>query len=282
MNILTFDIEEWFHLLENESTSSEEQWNAFPSRIHGNIDRLMDILARHGKRATFFVIGWIAERYPEIVRRIADAGYEIGFHTRRHTLIHQMTPDSLREDLRHGLGELENITGRKVEAFRAPGFSLTENCTWAFEVLAESGIRYDSSVFPARHAHGGFPSFPHGVPTLIKTPSGDIMEFPISTGQLFGKHFIYSGGGYFRLLPYPVIKYLSRNENYLMAYLHPRDMDAGQPVLKGLSAVRHFKSYVGLKACSTKFEKWLQDTDFTDIGTAIKLIDYNQMATITV
>jgi polysaccharide deacetylase family protein (PEP-CTERM system associated) len=276
MNILTFDIEEWFHLLENASTSTEKEWNTYPVRIHKNMNRIFDILDRHEQKATFFVLGWIAKRYPEVVRKICDKGYDIGFHTNYHELIHQLTPESFRKDLEDGLDYLQQITGKKVLFFRAPGFSLTEKCNWAFEILAETGIKYDSSVFPTHHAHGGYPSFLRSTPTLIRTNHGDVMEFPISNAKIAGRAFVFSGGGYFRLFPYPIIRYYTKKSNYVMSYLHPRDLDAQQPMIKDLPLKRKFKSYVGLKTAADKLEKWLSDFEFADIRIASLAIDWTQ------
>jgi polysaccharide deacetylase family protein (PEP-CTERM system associated) len=276
MNILTFDVEEWFHLLENASTSTEKEWNTYPVRIHENMDRIFAILERHKQKATFFVLGWIAKRYPEIVRKISDKGYDIGFHTNNHELIHQLTPESFRKDLTDGLNYLQQVTGKQVLFFRAPGFSLTESCNWAFDILAEMGIRYDSSVFPTHHAHGGYPSFLSVTPTLIKTNHGEIMEFPISNAKIAGRSIVFSGGGYFRLFPYQMIKYYTKKADYVMSYIHPRDLDAKQPMIRDLPLKRKFKSYVGLKTAASKLEKWLCDFEFTDILTASSIIDWTQ------
>lgn len=277
MNILTFDVEEWFHLLDNASTKTEEEWERYPCRIHENIDRIFDILDRHDQRATFFVIGWIARKYPEVVKQIISRGYDIGFHTNSHQLIYEQTPDEFYLDLITGLDCLENITGKKVDTFRAPGFSLTEQCNWAFDILAEQGIIYDSSVFPISHAHGGYPTFPCISPALICTEHGNIKEFPISVGRIMGKPMVYSGGGYFRLFPYWMISYYAEKSSYILSYLHPRDLDAGQPILEGLPLSRRFKSYVGLKSAAKKFEQWITDFKFVDIHTASQEIDWDEV-----
>lgn len=275
MNILSFDIEEWFHLLDNASTKTEKEWEAYPCRIHENMDRIFDILSRHNQKATFFIIGWVARKYPEVVKSISDKGYDIGFHTDSHQLIYEQTPEEFCKDLTQGVHRIENIIGKKVVAFRAPGFSLIEKCNWAFEILAEQGIIYDSSVFPIHHAHGGYPSFPSIAPALVKTNKGDIKEFPISVGKIFGKSMVFTGGGYFRLFPYRMIRHYAKKSPYIMSYLHPRDMDAGQPVIEDLSIARKFRSYVGLKHAAAKFEKWITDFHFTDIHTAATNIDWN-------
>lgn len=280
MHILTFDVEEWFHLLDNVSTKTEKEWETYPCRIHENMDRIFDILDRHNQKATFFVIGWIAKRYPDVVKRICDKGYDIGFHTNSHQLIYDQSPEEFYEDLVEGLDCIENIIGKKINAFRAPGFSLTEKCNWAFDILSEQGILYDSSVFPISHAHGGYPSFPSIAPALIKTNGGDIKEFPISVGYILGKSMVYSGGGYFRLFPYWMIKYYAKRSSYIMSYLHPRDMDVGQPMIKDLPMIRKFKSYVGLKYAAIKFEKWITDFTFLDIHTASDRIDWDQVPVV--
>lgn len=275
MNILTFDVEEWFHLLDNDSTRTEKEWANYPCRIHENMDRIFSILDSRDQKATFFIIGWIAKRYPEIVKSIVARGYEIGFHTNFHQLIHQQTPDDFEQDIKEGLDTIEHIAGKKVEIFRAPGFSLTEDCNWVFDILVEHGFKYDSSIFPMRHAHGGYPSFPCISPALIRTSCGEIKEFPISVGRLCGKHIVYSGGGYFRLFPYWLIKYYTMNEPYVMSYIHPRDLDAGQPVIKDLSSIRKFKSYIGLKGAAKKLERWISDFTFVDIHTASEMIEWS-------
>lgn len=277
MNILTFDVEEWFHLLDNASTKTEKEWERYPCRIHENINRIFDILDRHDQRATFFIIGWIARKYPEVVKQIISRGYDVGFHTNSHQLIYEQTPDEFYSDLITGLDCLENITGKKVDTFRAPGFSLTEQCNWAFDILAEQGIKYDSSVFPIHHAHGGYPTFPCISPALIRTEHGDIKEFPISVGRIMGKSMVYSGGGYFRLFPYWMISYYAKKSSYILSYLHPRDLDAGQPILEGLPLSRRFKSYVGLKSAAKKFEQWITDFRFVDIHTASQEIDWDEV-----
>jgi polysaccharide deacetylase family protein (PEP-CTERM system associated) len=282
IKILTFDIEEWFHLLDNESTKNEEQWNTYPIRIYQNMDRIFDILERYEQKATFFIVGWIAKKYPEIIKTISDKGYEIGFHTNYHQLVHQLTPEEFYADVKDGLAYLEDITGKKIISFRAPGFSLTEKCNWAFGILAELGVEYDSSVFPVPHAHGGYPSFPCISPALIRTKYGDIKEFPINVAEFYGKSFVYSGGGYFRLFPYWLIDYFTKKSPYVMSYLHPRDMDPGQPMINDLPVSRKFKSYVGLKSAQKKFEKWISDYEFIDINTASSEIDWERVSVVEI
>jgi polysaccharide deacetylase family protein (PEP-CTERM system associated) len=277
MKILTFDIEEWFHLLDNPSTKNLEQWDSFDSRIRIGMDLIYDILEKSEKSATFFVVGWLAEKYPEIIREISDRGFEVGSHTHLHQLIYEQDRKTFYNDVERSIKTLEDCIGKKVTSFRAPGFSITEENKWAFEVLYELGITKDSSVFPASRAHGGLPSYNLAIPSIIEYNGIKLKEFPINTHTILGKPFIFSGGGYFRLLPYKTIKNFTLQSNYVMTYFHPRDFDVDQPIVPGLSLSRRFKSYVGLKTCKPKLEKWLSDFDFIDLNAADNIINWNQV-----
>jgi polysaccharide deacetylase family protein (PEP-CTERM system associated) len=267
MNILTFDIEDWFHLLDLDCTASESQWDRYEPRIHANVDRLIEVTLKHGHKATFFCLGWVAEKYPEVIRRIDAEGFEIASHSHSHQLAYQQSPAEFRQDIERSVRTLEDIIGKKVKSFRAPGFSITSGMPWAFETLIELGIESDSSVFPAVRGHGGFADFGAAQPAIIECAGGTLKEFPISLGSVMGKQFVFSGGGYFRLLPYPVIQHLTRQSDYLMTYFHPRDFDAGQPVID-MPLHRRFKSYVGLGGAFAKLERWLADNYFVDMATA--------------
>lgn len=275
MNILTFDTEEWFHLLDNDSTKSESQWDNFEVRIYDNVDRILQILDDTDTKATFFIIGWVAKRYPDLVKRIAQK-YEIGSHTMNHQLVWQQTRDEFREDVYASKALLEDITGKCVNCFRAPGFSIRSTEVWAFDILAELGITTDCSIFPAVHAHGGMPEYNGYGPTIIERNGLELKEFPITYKMIGNKNLIFSGGGYFRFFPYRLIKkWTEEQSDYLMSYIHPRDLDAGQPVIQDLSLLRRFRSYYGLKSAEAKLRQWLTDFDFVDLKTADSLIDWN-------
>lgn len=274
MNILTFDVEEWFHLLDNSSTRSEEQWKTYEVRIHENMDRIFRILEETNTKATFFIIGWIAKTYPEIVRMIAEK-YEIGSHTMNHQLVWQQSSEEFRQDVDSSVKLLQDITGKPIRYFRAPGFSIRASESWAFEQLHDLGIEVDCSVFPAHHAHGGFPSYGKAEPAIIEFHGKQIKEFPISCREMGGSHIIYQGGGYFRLFPYSLIKHWAKKDReYLLSYIHPRDLDAGQPMVPGLPASRKFKSYVGLAGAEKKLRQFLTDFNFTDLAEAEKSVDW--------
>jgi polysaccharide deacetylase family protein (PEP-CTERM system associated) len=274
MNILTFDIEDWFHLLDLDCTAKVEQWEKFPSRIDANVDRLIEFALCHGHRATFFCMGWVAEKYPDVIRRIDAAGFEIASHSHTHQLAYKQSAKQFRLDISRSIYTLEDLIGKKVKSFRAPGFSIMKDMPWAFETLIELGIEFDSSVFPASRGHGGFADFGSAQPSLIECGGGVLKEFPISLGSILGKQIVFSGGGYFRLLPYFLIQRMTSNSDYLMTYFHPRDFDVDQPVL-AMPIHRKFKSYVGLKGAASKFNRWLAENDFVDLATADSAIDWN-------
>lgn len=280
MNILTFDIEEWFHILDNDSTKTHKEWSSYECRIYKNMDKIFHILDQVNCSATFFIVGWIAQKYPDIVKRIDSAGYQIGSHSNMHQLVYEMNYKSFDSDLRSSISILESLTGKKVNSFRAPGFSITEKNKWAFEVLIKNGIEMDCSIFPAGRAHGGFPSFKKANPSIIKYQGQKIKEFPINTFKLLGFDFIFSGGGYFRLFPYFFINYFGKNSNYVMTYFHPRDFDPDQPIIEELSSFRKFKSYFGLASTKNKLQIWLDENNFIDLESADKIIDWNKVDVI--
>lgn len=275
MNILTFDVEEWFHLLSCSAVGSEAEWTKHEVRIYENVDRLLHILDDTDSRATFFIIGWIAKTYPDIVKRIAEK-YEIGSHTLNHQLVYDQSPQEFKTDVDASIKLLQDLTGKPVKYFRAPGFSIRKTEPWAFEILHDLGIEVDCSVFPAHHAHGGFPSYGKAEPSIIEYHNKRIKEFPISCREILGRHLVYQGGGYFRLFPYWLIrKWAEMDRDYLLSYIHPRDLDPGQPKLKDLPLKRLFKSYIGLKGAETKLRHFLSDFNFTDLSNCVDTFDWS-------
>ena len=180
----------------------------------------------------------------------------------------------VKNEIKSSIDILENLTGKKVESFRAPGFSINQNNKWIFEILHENGIKYDSSIFPAVRSHGGFENFPFSKPFKIISDNFELKEFPINTFNFFNFNLVFSGGGYFRILPFFLLKYFSNKSDYIMSYFHPRDFDKYQPMIKDLSLLRKFKSYIGIGGCKKKLEKWLDYYSFIDINQANKRIDW--------
>ena len=280
MNILTFDIEEWFHILDHESTKTVNEWNSYEKRIHKNLEKIFLLLESTNSNATFFCLGWIAEKYPEIVREIVHKGYEIGTHSRMHQLVFEQAPKEFSDDLEYSIKTLEDISSKKVKYYRAPGFSITRNEKWAFEMLLEQGIEIDCSIFPANRSHGGFQSFGEPVPSIINYNGIELKELPLNYTKVLGNSIVFSGGGYFRLFPYWLINFWTKQSDYTMSYLHPRDFDTGQPVIKDLSIIRKFKSYIGIQGALKKLELWLSDNDFIDIDSANNLINWKTVPRI--
>lgn len=281
MHILTFDIEEWFHILDNESTRGPAQWAGYEKRIHRNVDRILELLDRHDQTATFFVLGWVASKYPDVVRKIDAEGYQIGSHSDLHQLCYELKPGQFREATRRSIDTLQQITGKKVTCYRAPGFSITYENRWALEVLMELGITTDCSVFPTRRAHGGFEEFGQAHPSLISSNGHTLREFPINTVQVLGRQMVFSGGGYFRAFPYVVIRRLSARTDYVMTYFHPRDFDPGQPLIPELGLLRRIKTYYGLNSAYQKLDRWLSDEEFVDLSTAEKMINWDFISPIS-
>jgi len=274
--ILSFDIEDWFHILDNPQTDSMDRWHSFESRVEAGTDRIIDFLQKHQLQATFFCLGWVGQKYPHVIKKIASAGYEIGSHTFAHQLTYKHTPHSFKTDLIKSIDILQQISSQAVTSFRAPGFSFTEQTKWAFEILVECGICTDSSIFPAPRGHGGYAGFTSAGISQIQTPSGVLKEFPINILSLFSKRLVFSGGGYFRLLPGWFITLATKHQKqpYVMTYFHPRDFDAHQPLLPGLSKFRKFKSYYGLAGAFKKFEHYVKRFKTTDVQTACASIDW--------
>jgi polysaccharide deacetylase family protein (PEP-CTERM system associated) len=276
MNILTFDIEDWFHILDNESTKTEKQWRNFESRLEHNMEKIFQLLEDNNQSASFFCLGWIAREHPNIIKKIADLGYEVASHSDLHQLAYELDEKSFRADLDLSIKSLEDLTGKKVRSFRAPGFSIKKENLWVFDVLLEYGIEKDCSVFPAKRSHGGLEEFGYAQPATIERESGFLKEFPINVYSLFNKNIVFSGGGYFRFFPYFVLKYFMNQSKYTMTYFHPRDFDPGQPMIGGLSYLRRFKSYYGLESSFSKLEKFIQDYNFVCLDEADKHIDWGK------
>ena len=280
MNILTFDIEEWFHILDNDSTKGEQEWSSFSSRLEMNMDRIFELLERKEQKATFFCLGWVGRNYPELVKKISDYGYEVATHSDLHQLAYEQSPKTFKADLERSIKSLEDLTGKKVTTYRAPGFSVKEENKWVFEELLKHGIEIDCSIFPAKRTHGGFESYGHAAPSMIDINGVKLKEFPINLLEVMGRNVIFSGGGYFRIFPYWMIKQMMKKSDYVMTYFHPRDFDPDQPVIEDLSYTRRFKSYVGLSSAFDKLEKLITDFEFMDIAEANKKIEWEKQKII--
>lgn len=265
-NIMTVDLEEWFHLLELPETADCNKWIDFESRVHEATMRLLDAFAEHQVTATFFCLGWVAEKYPALLKDIVSAGHEIGCHSYHHTLVHKQDYNQFYEETKRAKELLQHVGGVDVVAYRAPGFSITENTTWAFRALIDLGFEVDSSLFIAPRAHGGWNGAAFSEPFNIRHSNKDLLELPLTPAKICGLNIPFSGGGYFRLLPYMVVRHLIEQRPYNMTYFHPRDFDQEQPRLASLGAVRKFKSYVGLSNSMIKLKKLLSEVQFLSVA----------------
>lgn len=278
MNILTFDIEDWYN---HDDYSRDFAWEKHEVRIYEGTEKILSVLEERKLKGTFFCVGWIAEHHPQVVKDIAKAGHHIGCHSYQHELASRFTPEEFKNDTYKAKCLIEDVAGCEVDAFRVPSFSITTKNLWAFDVLVELGFKYDSSVFPSTHEFGGIPSF-EAKPTLLKTHCGDLKEFPISLGKFLGREFVYSGGGYFRVMPYRMLKKWTKEDDYVMSYFHPSDFDPGQPQMPQLSWMRQFKNRVGLKGSYRKFQKYMGDFDFVNLIEADQTIDWNNTNSISI
>ena len=277
MNILTFDIEDWW-VYEHYQLGNSSEWL---HRLNNYLDRILDLLEERDIHATFFVLGEVAKRNPDVIRRIDAGKHHIGCHSYSHKFLNDMSFEEVEEDTRVAIETIENVIGRKVDAYRAPAFSITEKNSWILSVLLENGIKYDCSIFPATRSYGGFPSYKTKVPSIIEVKGEMIKEFPIAPVQIFGHEIVYSGGGYFRLFPYMKIKSFVEQNDYVMTYFHIKDVDYAQKKtyrsFEGESALsRYIKKYYGLKNCFPKFCRLVSQFDFVSVEQADKLLDWNQ------
>jgi polysaccharide deacetylase family protein (PEP-CTERM system associated) len=233
VNAMTVDVEDYFHVSAFASVVSPSDWESYESRVERNTERLLAILEGAGVRATFFVLGWIAERFPALVQRIDRAGHELASHGYDHGLVYDKTPESFRADLRRAQTAIEQAAGVDVRGYRAPSFSITEDSLWALDVLVSEGYTFDSSIYPIRHDRYGIPSWHRHIHTIDR-PGGRLWELPGSTVRHLGTNLPMGGGGYFRLLPYwwtrRGIQALNDDEQRpAIFYLHPWEIDPDQP-----------------------------------------------------
>jgi polysaccharide deacetylase family protein (PEP-CTERM system associated) len=268
VNVLSVDVEEYFHPSEVQRFVSSH-WSALPSRVEQQTMQIIDLFARHDVRATFFVVGWVAAKQPQLVRAIADAGHEIGCHSYAHRLVYELTPQEFRADTERCVNAIADASGVKVRAYRAPSYSITKQSMWALDILAEMGFTHDSSIYPIRHDRYGIPGFPRHS-HVIETASGPICEVPIATVEFSsGRTAPVGGGAYLRLLPYRYtaagIRKLNAEKHPACVYFHPWEIDPDQPRLaRGMIA--KMRTYTGLHSMMRKLDRLLTDFRFSTIA----------------
>ena len=284
MNILSFDIEEWY-LEKTYFGDHKERYAEYDRYLNG----ILDVLDERGFKGTFFCVGGMGESFPEVIRRIEERGHEIGCHSYRHTWLNKMGREEALKDTRMAVDVLEQCIGKKVRSYRAPAFSIGKTNKWAFELLAECGITRDASVFPAERDFGGFSEFGHKSPTLVYSTNCKIKEFPICTTNLLGKELAYSGGGYFRFFPLGFVVNEMKKSNYNMTYFHIGDLASVVPYVMSKSEyesyfkqpgslknryMRYIKQNLGIKGAFDKMVKLIKNVDFVNLEQADSVIDW--------
>lgn len=268
INALSIDVEDYFQVSNFAGVIKYQDWDKFESRVEKNTKKLLAILNEYNVKATFFVLGWVAERFPELVKSITDQGHEVATHGYAHQLIYNQNPQQFREDLKKSIHILEGVSKTKPLGYRAPSYSIVNTSLWALDVLIEEDIEYDSSIFPIRRDRYGIANsarFPH---RISRGQNGSIVEFPLSTIRVLGNNIPVAGGGYFRLFPYWFIHLAIRKINAqghpAIIYLHPWEIDTQQPRIKA-KLMSQFRHYVNLNKTEDKFRRLLSDFHFAPI-----------------
>ena len=259
-NALTVDVEDYFQVSALAPYIARSEWERIPCRVERNVELILDLLAQSGAQATFFTLGWIAERYPALVRRIVAAGHELASHGYAHLRIHEQSRAEFAQDIRSAKALLEDLAGTEVKGYRAPSFSVGKKTLWAFDCIAEAGYRYSSSVYPIRHDLYGMPD----APRFPYKPRADLLEIPLTTARLLNRNLPAGGGGFFRLLPYAVSRALIRRVNHAerrsaVFYFHPWELDADQPRVRGTSLKTRFRHYLNLHRMRARLRLLLRD-----------------------
>ena len=261
-NAMTIDVEDYFQVSAFAPHIARADWDKLPCRVENNIDRILALLADHNTHATFFTLGWIAERYPEMVRRIVNNGHELASHGYGHLRASEQSPADFHDDVSRSKKLLEDIGGKAVIGYRAPSFSINQKNFWALDVLNEAGYQYSSSIYPIRHDHYGMPD----APRFAFYPRGNdgVLELPPTTIALFGRNLPAAGGGYFRLLPYALSRWCinrvnTEDQQPCMFYFHPWEIDPDQPRQQGISVKTRFRHYVNLNRMESRIAELLKD-----------------------
>jgi len=268
---LTIDVEEYFQIHAFSCVIPTGSWDSYPSAVEINTERILDLLDEQGVSATFFCLGWIAERNRELIRSIHKRGHEVACHGHMHQVISNQDPAAFREDVARAKDILEDCIGRSVIGYRAPTYSITSRTLWALDILEDLGFRYDSSIFPIHHDNYGIPDAPR-IPHRLRHSS--MVEFPISTFRIGSVNLPVSGGGYFRLLPYFVTRSALRSIQRLgqpfVFYIHPWELNPETPRITEAPALSRFRTYIGINRSFSRFRRLLQDFDFTTVHEVLK------------
>jgi len=272
INALTIDVEDYFQVSAFDGHVRRDAWEKMPSRIEHNVEQLLQLLDDRRARATFFTLGWIAERHPSLVRRIVGQGHELASHGYGHRRASDLDHTAFSHDIRHAKNLLEDIAGTAVIGYRAPSFSISKRNLWAFDYIAAAGYRYSSSIYPVQHDHYGMPDaprFPHRV-------RDGLLEIPVTTARLFGRNLPAGGGGYFRLAPYHVSRWAIARVNRLeqrpaIFYFHPWEIDPEQPRFKGVGVKTRFRHYLNLHRTKARLTRLLTDFEWDRLDRVVEV-----------
>ncbi len=278
INAMSVDVEDYFQVSAMESVISRSDWDSYACRVEQNTRVVLDLFAKNGALGTFFTLGWVAKRFPALIKAIVDEGHEIASHGMAHVRVSSQTPEVFRQDIRDAKALLEDTSGQSVRGYRAASFSMTDKTNWAHQILLEEGYSYSSSIYPIKHDHYGMPDAPRSAYQPIADSA--FLEIPITTVEVAGRRLPCGGGGYFRLLPYAVSRWCINRVNTedkmpSIFYFHPWEVDPGQPRVPGLNARTRFRHYVGLSRMQSRLDRLLKqgqwsrmDKIFLDVESA--------------
>lgn len=271
-NAFTVDVEDYYQVSAFAGSVRKEDWPSYESRVERNTDRILALLDEHGVAGTFFVLGWVAERHPGIVREVRSRGHEVACHGYSHDLVYNQSPELFRQETLRAKAHLEDTLGEAVAGYRAASYSVTRESLWALDVLVEAGFTYDSSIFPINHDRYGIASAPR-LPFTAELERGSIREFPLTTFQLAGMRLPVAGGGYFRLLPYAYTRtgfarVNAREGAPAVFYMHPWEIDTEQPRLQG-SMLSRFRHYTNIDVCEARLGRLLADFEWAPMGEVL-------------
>lgn len=272
VNAMTVDVEDYFQVSAFADVIPQSAWSSYESRVCQNTERLLTLFDKTGVRATFFVLGWVAEQFPQLVKRINREGHELASHSHHHRLVYDMTPEEFVADVRRARHAIGDATGVGVHGFRAPSYSITERSLWALDALIDEGYTFDSSIYPIRHDRYGIPTWPRHV-HRIERARGSLWELPGSTVRHVGVNLPTGGGGYFRLLPYRWTRHgvatLNGEGQPAIFYLHPWEIDPEQPRVNGIGRVSRFRHYTNLHRTEARLRRLLTDFRFGPIADVL-------------
>jgi polysaccharide deacetylase family protein (PEP-CTERM system associated) len=284
-DLLSVDVEDYYHVEAFADRISPDSWAGFPSRVQANTQRVLQMFEEYGCRATFFVLGWVAERYPALVREIVEAGHEVGCHSYAHRRVSSLSPEEFRDDLLRARNLIEDAAGVRILGYRAPTFSIGKKNLWALEILAEEGFLYDSSVFPIRHDLYGFPGSPRFPYRVDLKSKRKLFEIPMSTARFVGSAWPVGGGGYLRLLPgrytrWAIQQIHEKEKQPFMMYFHPWELDPDQPRIRGKwkSRLRH---YSRLESMEARLRQLLATGRFMPVMDLLPYLDSSQKSSAT-